>query len=199
MRHFSNPCRTDVNDRKTEGNDSKSAFKCYQCWGFVHMARNCADNKKKNNEKSNDKLTSESLRGIRGEDGRSMKEHPVYIRAQIGKCMTVCLVDTGSEKCVLPARIIDAESLEPADCRLFAANGTTINVIGEIFLDVHVGDLTIPTRFVVSSNVTEPMLGANWLRSNRIVWDFAKDLLIVNGEVFDMILEEKSQELKRKR
>jgi len=37
------------------------------------------------------------------------------------------------------------------------------------------------------------------LRSNRIIWDFAKDLLIVNGEVFDMILEEKSQELKRRR
>jgi len=43
------------------------------------------------------------------------------------------------------------------------------------------------------------MLGVNWLRSNRIIWDFAKDFLIVNGEVFDMILEEKSQELKRRR
>jgi len=37
------------------------------------------------------------------------------------------------------------------------------------------------------------------LRANRIIWDFAKDLLIVNGEVFDMILEGKSQELKRKK
>jgi len=43
------------------------------------------------------------------------------------------------------------------------------------------------------------MLGVNWLKSNRIFWDFAKDLLIVNGEVFDMILEEKCQELKRRR
>jgi len=69
-------------------------------------------------------------------------------------------------------------------------------VIGEKILDVHVGDLTIPTRFVISSNVTESVLGVNWLRSNRIIWDFAKDLLIVNGEMFDMIFEEKSQELK---
>jgi len=43
------------------------------------------------------------------------------------------------------------------------------------------------------------MLGVNWLRANRIIWDFSKDLLIVNGEVFDMILEEKSRELKRKK
>jgi len=100
---------------------------------------------------------------------------------------------------VCAARLIDAVSLKPADCRLFAANGTTINVIGEKTLDVHVGDLTIPTRFVVSSIVTEPTLGVNWLRSNRIIWDFAKDLVIVNGEVFNMILEEKRQELMRRR
>jgi len=29
--HFSNQCRTDVLDKKPEVNDSKSAFKCYQC------------------------------------------------------------------------------------------------------------------------------------------------------------------------
>jgi len=58
-------------------------------------------------------------------------------------------------------------------------------VIGEKTLDVHVCDLTISTRFFVSSNVTEPMLGINWLRANRIIWDLAKDLLIVNGGVFD--------------
>jgi len=116
--------------------------------------------------------------GIRGDDGRFMKEHPVYIRAQIGKYMTSFLVDTGSEKCVLPARLIDAVGLEPAECRLFAANGTTIIVIGEKTLDVNVGDLTIPTRFVVSSNVTEPMLGVNWLRANRIIWDFCQRYVI---------------------
>jgi len=51
--------------------------------------------------------------------------------------------------------------MKPAGFRLFAANGTTINVFGEIILNVHVVDLTIPTRFVVSDNVTEPMLGTN--------------------------------------
>jgi len=55
-----------VNNKKPEANDNKSAFKCYQCGGFGHMARNCADNKKKNIEKSNDKVTLESVRGIRG-------------------------------------------------------------------------------------------------------------------------------------
>jgi len=59
--------------------------------------------------------------------------------------------------------------MEPAGCRLFAANGTTISVIGAIILNVRVGELTIPTRFVVSYSVSEPMLGVHWLRRNRIV------------------------------
>jgi len=116
-----------------------------------------------------------------------MKEHPVYIRAQIGRKDAFCLVDTGSEKCVITRKLIDEATMEPAGCRLFAANGTTINVVGEIILNVHVGDLTIPTRFVVSDNVTEPMLGVIWLKRNRIIWDFSKDKLLVNGRKFSLI------------
>jgi len=78
---------------------------------------------------------------------------------------------------VITRKLIDEATMEPAGCRLFAANGTTVNVMGEIVLNVHVGDLTIPTRFVVSDNVTEPMLGVNWQRRNRIIWDVSKDIL----------------------
>jgi len=147
----------------------------------------------KNNEKVNEPLLAESVRGIKGVDDRSMKQHPVYIKAWIGRKDAVCLVDSGSEKCVITRKLINEATMEPARCRLFAANSTTVNVIGEIVLNVHLGDLTIPTRFVVSDSVTEPMLGVNWLRRNKIVWDFAKDLLIINREVFNMVPESDEQ------
>jgi len=92
--------------------------------------------------------------------------------------MQSALLDTGSEKWVITRKLVDEAAMEPAGCRLFVANGTTINAVCEIILNVHVGDLTIPTRFVVSDNVTEPMLGVNWLRLNRIIWDFAKDFYL---------------------
>jgi len=41
------------------------------------------------------------------------------------------------------------------------------------------------------------MLGVNWLRRNRIVWDFAKDLLIIR-EVFNMVPESDEQASYRK-
>jgi len=69
----------------------------------------------------------------------------------------------------------------------------------EFTLDVHVGDLTIPTRFVVSDNVTEPMLDVNWLKRNQIIWDFAQDVLIVNGEVFSLLPEDEQRACRRAR
>jgi len=66
---------------------------------------------------------------------RSMKDHPVYIKARIGRKDAICFVDTGSEKCVITRKLVDEAAMEPAGCRLFAANGTTINVVGEIILN----------------------------------------------------------------
>jgi len=98
-----------------------------------------------------------------------MTENPVYIKVHIGCREVVCQIDTGSEECVISRRLVDEAKLAPAGCRLFGANGTTINVVGEIILNVLVGDLTIPTRFMISNNVTEPMSGVNRLMRNRIV------------------------------
>jgi len=93
--------------------------------------------------------------------------------------------------------MIGDAKLEPAECRLFAANGTVINVIGEVMIDVRVGEFEIPTRFVVSDNITEPMLGINWLRHNRMIWDFAKDILLVSGKVFHLVTGDTAEVCRR--
>jgi len=98
---------------------------------------------------------------------------------------------------VIPRRLVDGARMQPAGCRLFAANGTVINVMGEITLDVCLGDLTLLTKFVASDNVTEPMLGSNWLRQYQMIWDFRKDLLLVHGRVFRLIPEEENRARER--
>jgi len=70
---------------------------------------------------------------------------------------------------------------------LFAANGTVINVLGEVIINIQIGDFVLPTRFVVSDNITEPMLGVEWLQCNQMTWDFANDILIIDDKVFHLV------------
>jgi len=43
-------------------------------------------------------------------------------------------------------------------------------LLGEVMLNIQIGDLVLPTRFVVSDNITEPMLGVEWLHCNQMTW-----------------------------
>jgi len=56
---------------------------------------------------------------VRGPDTLQMKNHSVYLEAYIGKKAVSLLVDTGCEGSVT----LRSAFLEPADCRLFAADG----------------------------------------------------------------------------
>jgi len=116
-----------------------------------------------------------------------MRDYPVYLDAYLGKRRVKFLVDTGCERSVTPKRLIGDARLEPAECRLFAANGTVIKVLGEVMLNIQIGDLVLPTRFVLSDNITEPMLGVEWLRCNQMTWDFSRDILIINDKVFHLV------------
>jgi len=189
--HLSNRCPTKVDKKDGTGTltDAKRApTKCYGCGDFGHLVRNCTIK-----DKGTPKVTNDSVRGVKGLEMRSMQEHPVYLTATIGRREMNFLVDTGSDKCVIPKRLVDGARMQPAGCRLFAANEAVINVMGEITLDVCLEDLTLPTKereiFLrhASDIVTEPMLGNNWLRMYQATWDFAKGELAIEGETFELI------------
>jgi len=157
------------------------------------MARNCPKAEKKKEETT----PAENVRGIKGRDTRPMKDHPVYLKAWPGKRGVKFLTDTGFERSVTLRKFIGDSRLELADCRLFAANGTVINVISEVVMNVKIGELVLPMRFVVSDNITKPMLRVDWLRSNRMIWEFAKDILLINGVIFHIIPGEQGDACRR--
>jgi len=86
-----------------------------------------------------------------------MKDHPVYLKAWLGKEGVQILINAGCERSVTPRKFVRDSCLEPCEYRLFAANGTMINVVGEVFMNLKVGELVLQTRFVVSDNIIEPM------------------------------------------
>jgi len=184
--HYATACPDQSSNGKR--GDGKGPIRCYGCQGFGHMARSCP----KAAKKEDDTARAENVRGIQGPNTRQMKDLPVYLKAYLGTRAVSFLVDTGCERSVAPRKLTSDEILKPAECRSFAANGTVINVVGEVTMNILIGDLILPTPFVVSDSVTEPMLGVEWLRCNRMIWDFTKNILLVNGKIFLLIPGEKN-------
>jgi len=189
--HYSTTCPEQALGSKR--NEGKGPMRCYACQGFGHMARNCPKAEKKEQETT----PAVNVREIKGPDTRQLKDYPVYLRAWLGKSGVRFLVDTGCERSVTPRKFIGDSRLEPAEYRIFAANGTVINVVSEVVMNIKISELVLPTLFVVSDNITEPMLGVEWLRCNRMIWDFAKDILLINGKVFHLIPGKKSDSCRR--
>jgi len=98
----------------TPTDTKRASTKCFGCGGFEHLARNCTSK-----DMGALKVTDDSVRGVKGLEMRSMQEHPVYLTATIGRREMNFLVDTGSDKCVIPRRLVDKARMQPAGCTLF--------------------------------------------------------------------------------
>jgi len=54
-----------------------------------------------------------------------------------------CLLDTGSEVTVIPAHCVPENLLSPSSQQLNAANGATIDVVGEADIELTFGDISV--------------------------------------------------------
>jgi len=179
--HFANQCTGVAEISQTPGAEVKPAIQCYGCGGLGHIGRNCP------NRAIPGAKPAEQAHIVKSEDARSMIDHPVYIKAFFKRKELTFLVDTGCDRSIMPRKLIPHAPLWSADCRLYAANGTPISVMGEVMLDIRLCNEIIPTRFIVSNNVAEPMLGSDWLRKNEITWDFCNDSLSWKNKTFKLI------------
>jgi len=92
--HYATSCPESTSG--TKRGSLKGPMRCYSCQGFGQMARNCPKAEKKEKENT----TVENVRGIKGPDSRKMKDHPVYVKAWLGKRGVRFLIDTGCERSV---------------------------------------------------------------------------------------------------
>ena len=79
------------------------------------------------------------------------------------------LVDTGAEVSVLPATGLDTSTKQPGP-PLLAPNGSSIRTYVTRRLSLHFASNTYHWNFIIA-NVTCPLLGADFLRSNSLLVD----------------------------
>ena len=104
--------------------------------------------------------------------------------------VTVCgrrlwvLVDSGCETSVIGESLLPGIRLETSTQELYAANGTRISIIGEMALEISIGDVKITTRIVVSRAISEMILGIDFLAQNGCRWDFGRSVIELGGKWF---------------
>ena len=94
------------------------------------------------------------------------------------------LVDTGAEVSVIPATGLDTRIEQPGHT-LTAANGSRINTCGTRTVSLHIASRKYKWNFVVA-DVSRPLLGADFLRSESLLVDL-KGKRLVDAETFQSV------------
>ena len=133
-----------------------------------------------------------SARLMRDEDGRDRMER-VYLNVKIKGKNVPCLLDTGCEVTVIPARLAEERKIFWTPRRLLAANGTSIPVLGWTSLRANVGSSPIEINGLVCEHVSEVMLGIDWLHDNDVTWNFTRGEVVIAGRTHTLAAKKHHQ------
>lgn len=89
------------------------------------------------------------------------------------------LIDTGADVSVIPRGLHSAD-VKPTTVQLFAANGTIINVYGEVMLNVQLGLRRDFLWTFLIADVSSGIIGADFLRHFDLLVDLKRNRLIDN-------------------
>ena len=147
---------------------------CFRCGVVGHFAKVCPQNPANN----------EPTALVRGISARN--NHEAYLRVKIGGQICDCLLDTGSEVTIFPENVIGDEDVMRTNKTLRAANESVIPIIGEVNLTIEIGRCYTRVEGLVSEHVPEPMLGIDFLKSNKVVWDFERGWLWIADQAYEL-------------
>ena len=114
-----------------------------------------------------------------------------YLRMRINGHWVSCLVDSGCELTLLPARLVNPNQIEETRTKVRAANGTAIPVLGTTCVRGKIGSDKVNIRGLVSDQVAEPMLSIEWLKEHKAVWDFDEGTLRLRGRIHKLVARER--------
>ena len=149
------------------------SVECYNCGLKGHISRFCRKPKQqRSRENSMATSTSDFQPNTSAESETTRKVASVgtsmYIKARICGRLRLCLIDSGSEVNLIPDNFVGGYEMKPTTRTLTVANGTPINLLGEVGVKVNISrSLKIHTEFLVSDQLSDIIIGAPWLRENR--------------------------------
>ena len=104
-----------------------------------------------------------------------------YVEISIKGKRCNALIDTGSDRSLIPRRLVASVPLEKSDIKLYAANGTEIANMGTMILRYQLEGITLQTELVVSDEIDELIFGYDWLIAHDCRWHFKERIVFVHG------------------
>jgi len=153
---------------------------CFKCGEPGHIARECLQQSNAGVQLVRDDNTDGLSRMVPVDCYR-------YLRVTLCRQVVDCLLDSGSEVCLLPCDVVPPNCIRATESTLTAANGVSIPILGAASLPLSIGRFSTTITALVSRHVTEPILGIDFLVINGIVWDFAKSSITVAGMTHSLL------------
>jgi hypothetical protein len=167
----------------------KKHSSCFTCGGEGHYARECPTKKGSNKADKGKptKMTKKNEGGMVASAVMSGAARPM-INGVVNGCRVRFLVDTGSNVSLLPKKLFVAD--QPKSFMFRTASASPLVVDGTLVADLKIGDLETQQTFYVG-DVTEALLGMDFLKNNRLQLDTSVGTLAVQGhQVVELEMEE---------
>ena len=160
---------------------------CYYCGGRGHYTRQCTV------EKKTEILPKPVVQSFSCATGTppTIKTHVVgYLNESTVPCEF--LLDTGSERSILPSRLCRNASLRPISAKLIAANRTEIPVLGEVKMSVRLGGAILEGNFWVTDHINSGILGADFMTKHRFHWTVGEGEILVEGTSIPLVARQQT-------
>lgn len=98
----------------------------------------------------------------------------------------LALVDTGSELSLIPTSLVRSGDMTQSQQMLKAENGTSVKVLGETLVESEISGVTFRIHCLVAEQLSEMILGLNWLEQKKATWNFVQRGIQLQGQMFSL-------------